>query len=228
VIPIDHIHRTATYEAAKSWATSPTTHPTDRNPTLKAPARLAHVDQSYTGAPTWLTSNLTALHPTDPTLTTRLTRTRWSIINVWRPLTPLRRDPLGVCDGSSIPDTDLQEHMLHLAGPTNSSSSSTTTRFAEGDSAPLFGMWVATYPFPPSPPLLNPNPPTHQHRWWYLSAMKPTTILAIKIFDSKKDGRCRRAVHSAFEDPRYATDDEPPRESVEVRCAVFWEDQSLE
>jgi hypothetical protein len=149
---------------------------------------------------------------------------------VWRPLNVLRRDPLGVCDGGSIEDGDLQEHMLHL-GALDAKGKGES--FAEGDSARVFGMWVAMQPKFPPPGNLNSETSDGRkvgqgHQWWYLSSMTPAEVLLIKCFDSKKDGRCRRAVHSAFEDSRYVGDEEPARESVEVRCAVFWEDQSVE
>jgi hypothetical protein len=52
--------------------------------------------------------------------------------------------------------------------------------------------------------------------------MEPDEALLIKCFDSKTDGGVsRRAPHSAFQSPN---DEGPARESIEVRCVVFWED----
>lgn len=65
------------------------------------------------------------------------------------------------------------------------------------------------------------------HKWWYLGGMKPDEVMLIKCLDSsEKEGRCRRAPHGAVEDNRYM--DAAPRESVEVRCPVIWEDESAE
>ena len=63
------------------------------------------------------------------------------------------------------------------------------------------------------------------HRWYYKSRMAPDEALLLKIFDSKKDGRARRAPHTAFTSPE---DYGETRKSAEIRCFVFWEDQSLE
>ena len=59
-------------------------------------------------------------------------------------------------------------------------------------------------------------------KWYYCSTMDADEVVMLKIFDSKKD-IARRVAHSAFEDPSTAAD--PIRESLEVRCLVFWEDQ---
>lgn len=64
------------------------------------------------------------------------------------------------------------------------------------------------------------------HKWYYWSGMSPDEVMLIRCFDTKLDGRCRRAPHSAFEDNRFLED--APRESIEVRCLVFWEDQAPE
>ena len=37
----------------------------------------------------------------------RLLRGRYQIINVWRPIKTIRKDPLGVADATSVPDEDL-------------------------------------------------------------------------------------------------------------------------
>jgi hypothetical protein len=48
----------------------------------------------------------------------------------------------------------------------------------------------------------------------------------IKCFDSKLDGRARRVPHTAFNIP--GTEEKEGRESIEVRCLVFHEDDTLE
>lgn len=59
------------------------------------------------------------------------------------------------------------------------------------------------------------------HQWYYYPAMNRDEVLLIKTFDSAKDGRARRSIHSAFENPQ-APPDSPPRESIESRCLVFF------
>lgn len=66
-----------------------------------------------------------------------------------------------------------------------------------------------------------------EHKWYYASEMGLEECLLIKCFDSKQDGRARRSPHSAFQ---VECQDEraPMRQSIEVRCLVFWEDQETE
>lgn len=176
------------------------THAAEEKTNMTVPARFVHVDQSYRGAETFLYDNV------DEALAEKLTRSRWAIINVWRPLTQLKRDPLGVCDGRTVSDDDFMEKDLMLKGPNGKYED-----ISKGDS---LRTWLVKRP--------------HQegsHKWWYLSDMGPDEVLLIKCFDSKQDGRCRRTPHSAFEDRRY-TDCEA-RTSVEIRCLVFWEDQDV-
>ena len=44
----------------------------------------------------------------------------------------------------------------------------------------------------------------------------------LKTFDAAKDGRARRVAHTAFANP-LAPADAPPRESIESRLLVFFE-----
>ena len=64
--------------------------------------------------------------------------------------------------------------------------------------------------------------PNSRHRWNYLREQTPGEVLLIKCFDSKLDGRARRAPHSAFADK--GAENESARESIEVRALVFHPD----
>jgi hypothetical protein len=111
------------------------------------------------------------------------------IINVWRPIKTIHRDPLAVAEANSVPDSDLVP--IPLIYPNRSGE---------------------TY-------AVKHNP---AHRWVYKRGLTPDEVLLIKCFDSKVDGRVRRVPHTAFADPS-APDDAPARESIEVRCLVFHE-----
>ena len=63
------------------------------------------------------------------------------------------------------------------------------------------------------------------HQWYYVSNMTPDEALVFKQFDSKKDGRARQTPHSAFQ---CEDDFGPARQSIEVRCLVFWEGENVE
>lgn len=131
----------------------------------------------------------------------KLGKTRWGIINVWRPITPVRRDPFAMCDWNSIDEADL----VGVEAVLPSKGSGTF----ENVSKRGFQIWAGKS---------NPN-----HRWYYASNMMPEEVYFVKCFDSRKDV-ARLTLHSAFVDPK--TKDVPgARESIEVRCLVFWEDQ---
>jgi len=59
------------------------------------------------------------------------------------------------------------------------------------------------------------------HRWYYYPAMQRDEVLLIKTFDSRKDGRARRSIHSAFENP-LAGPAAPARQSIESRALIFF------
>ena len=59
------------------------------------------------------------------------------------------------------------------------------------------------------------------HRWYYYPEMHRDEALLIKTFDSARDGRARRSIHTAFANPA-APPDAPARESMESRLFVFF------
>ncbi|KAI1335813.1 hypothetical protein F5Y15DRAFT_419494 [Xylariaceae sp. FL0016] len=73
------------------------------NRAARGPLFRAHVDQSYAGAALLLRAQL----PADEADGLLLSGRRWQIVNVWRPLRTVRKDPLAVSDARTIPDTDL-------------------------------------------------------------------------------------------------------------------------
>lgn len=152
-------------------------------------------DQSYNGARKVLDQNL-------GDEAEKFSKTRWGIINVWRPIAPVHRDPLGVCDARSCSEDDLRTVFVQLPSQGDGS------KVSRGDGFEVFN--VAHNP---------------AHKWYYASEMKPDEVLMIKCFDSKKDGRARRTPHTAFQTEK---DYGGPRQSIEVRCLVFWEDQEVE
>jgi len=80
---------------------SHTTDTTDGPPVnLRGPVQRVHIDQSYTAARSRVPHHL-------PELAEQLVRTRHQIINVWRPIKKILKDPLAVADAHSVPDSDL-------------------------------------------------------------------------------------------------------------------------
>jgi len=128
----------------------------------------------------------------------RLSKTRWAIVTVWRPIQgPVMRDPLAVCDARSV---DVERDLVPVIGRYFIEASGTYEDVVE-----TWGIRFA-----------------EGHKWWYYSGITPDEVLLIKCFDSKTDGKARAVPHGSFELPGQGG---PPRESIEVRCLVFWEDQ---
>jgi len=119
-----------------------------------------------------------------------LTR-RFVLMNLWRPIRPVYRTPLALCDASSVVREDLNDSEVRggLDDPKR---------------ATLFGFNLSYSP---------------RHRWYYVPRMQPHEILAFKLFDSDA-ARVQWTGHTAFDDPT-APPDAPPRESIEIRTISF-------
>ncbi len=116
---------------------------------------------------------------------------RFVLMNLWRPIRPVHRTPLALCDASSVLESDLNDSEIRggLNDPNRPS------------------MWGFN---------LSHNP---QHRWYYAPHMQPDEVLAFKLFDSDRS-RVQWTGHTAFDDPT-AAPDAPARESIEIRTISF-------
>ncbi|KAJ9605932.1 hypothetical protein H2200_009781 [Cladophialophora chaetospira] len=164
------------------------------------PAHFAHIDQGPLGAKQLFDETLNAEEAE------RFSKSRWGIINVWRPIKPVRRNPLALCDMRSVPDEDLIP--VYTRAPRD------------------YGSYTADKMAKSYQSLTAKASPSHS--WHYASGMTPDEVLMLQIFDTNKaaDGSSRRTLHSAFAHPN----DEAlePRESIEVRSLVFWENEPIE
>lgn len=160
-----------------------------------------HIDQSYTASVERVRYHL-------PEEAEKLLQKRFQIINVrgiptpilyfsigsrrmqvWRPIKTVLKDPLGVADAHSVPESDLVGAALIYPQ-------------RKGE----------TY-------VVKPNP---AHRWYFKYAQRPDEVTLIKCYDSvTAPGVARRVPHSAFVDS--AEEDKEPRESIEVRTLVFYD-----
>jgi hypothetical protein len=121
----------------------------------------------------------------------RWLKMRYVLMNLWRPIKPVYRTPLALCDASTVVRSDLNDS--EVRGGLN-----------DPDRASLYGFNLAHSP---------------RHRWYYAPRMQPDEVLAFKLFDS--DGsRVQWTGHTAFDDPTAAAD-APPRESIEIRTISF-------
>ena len=130
---------------------------------------------------------------------------RWGIINVWRPISRIQRDPLALCDARSSSDENLLPIRI-LQPPKNAATHYATT--TKGDYMEIF---YARY--------------SEGQQWHFVSDMDTDEVLMIKCFDSSsREGRARRCPHTAFEYSE-AAGRLSARESCEIRCLVFWENE---
>ncbi|EGZ76777.1 hypothetical protein NEUTE2DRAFT_77566 [Neurospora tetrasperma FGSC 2509] len=150
----------------------------------RGPLHRAHVDQSYAGAEMALREKVP-----NPGEVGRLMQRRWGIVNIWRPIKPIHKDPLALCDARTVSDADLVPASIILKGGQRRES------------------WTVKANL--------------EHRWYFKYQQLPDEVVLIKCFDSDSSpGMARRAPHCAVEDPDAREEDW--RESVEVRCLVFW------
>lgn len=164
------------------------------------PSPGVHIDQSETGALEFFRDNVSADE------FERLRTCRWAIINMWKPIKTVERDPLCFCDYRTFSEKDLVPTRVLLP----EKGTGTFDKVSKGKGFELYEM--------------SPSP---EHRWYYASFMRPNEALALKIFDSKKTpGVARRVPHTSITIP--GTENSAARESIEVRCLAFFEDEPLE
>lgn len=72
----------------------------DGGPALRGPVQQVHIDQTYKASLSRVSHHL-------PGEADELLKGRVQIINVWRPITTVERDPLAVADAHSVPESDL-------------------------------------------------------------------------------------------------------------------------
>ena len=151
-----------------------------------------HIDQSYSGAELIVHMHFPFLAPTlfvpnGP---------RWCIINLWRPVSTIYKDPLAIASASSVPDSDLVEGMVMYTKQTPPVNGNRTWTILPGEG----------------------------HRWYYKNEQRPDEVWLVKCFDSKDTpGLARRTPHCAFTDPEREGDGFADRESVEVRAVLVFD-----
>jgi hypothetical protein len=186
----------------------------------RQPVQQVHVDQTPDAAEARVRRHV----PADEA--EQLLKGRYQIINVWRPIqNPASDTPLAVIDWRStspsdyIPvdllypqraeDLDPNDDRGKEVLPDPTSYTSTTGYQVKGET-----LGVAA----------NEN-----HRFYYVKDMAPEEVMLLKCFDSRGEGVqggvegvALRTPHTAFVDPA-TPEGAPGRQSIEVRCLVFYE-----
>lgn len=122
----------------------------------------------------------------------RWLKQRFVLMNLWRPIKPVEKTPLALCDASTVLRSDLNDSEIRggLDDPNRPS---------------MYGF------------NLSHNP---RHRWYYAPHMQPDEVLAFKLFDSDAR-RVQWTGHTAFDDPT-SPPGARPRESIEIRTISFF------
>ncbi|KAI5921162.1 hypothetical protein F4810DRAFT_377525 [Camillea tinctor] len=162
---------------------------------------------------------------------------RFQLINVWRAIGHAASDtPLAVIDWRSTAPADfVPVDLLYPARP----DSAVGGVGGEGDDdddrgkerRPEESTWGSAegYEVRGETMAVAPN---ESHRFYYAKDMAPDEALLLKCYDSwgegepdgGREGIAVRTPHTAFVDPA-TPQDAPPRQSIEVRCLVFYEDE---
>ncbi|KAI1877564.1 hypothetical protein JX265_003572 [Neoarthrinium moseri] len=120
---------------------------------------------------------------------------RWALYTTWRPLKPVRRDPMGYVDYFSSTENDGVSFWRSPPGING--------------------------PFRSDVVLTKANP---QHRWYWLSDQTPDEVLFMKIFDTESEKELSSVAggvhHFSFHIP--GTEQEEVRESLETKFIAFW------
>ncbi|KAA8618886.1 hypothetical protein A1F94_005615 [Pyrenophora tritici-repentis] len=120
------------------------------------------------------------------------TSTRFAFLGAWRPLKTVRKDPLAVCDATTVPDYDYQVRLREFSRT---------------------GIKSENY-------VMSHRDEEQKHQWYYMSEMQPWEMVVFKGFDTKRDSPGWRCPHTAFR--LQGSQEEPPRESIEARIVCFW------
>lgn len=156
---------------------------------LRGPVRRVHIDQSYAAGLSRVPYHL-------PDEAEKLLKGRVQLINVWRPIKTVKRDPLTVAQAQSVAEEDLVP-----IGLIYEKRQGETLAVKHRDTQ----KWFYKYHQTPEEVLL----------------IKCFDNKAGAESDPKYRERAKRVPHSAFEIP--GTEDEETRESIEVRALVFHE-----
>jgi hypothetical protein len=185
----------------------------------RAPVQQVHVDQTPRAAEARVRRHLPPNEAED------LLKGRFQIINVWRPIeNPASDFPLAVIDWRTTgPDDFVPVDLLY---PKRADSVIDDDRGKEV--RPDESAWFSTEGYEVRGETLAVAP-NQAHKFYYQSDMTPDEVLLLKCYDSYGDGEpmgrkgvAVRTPHTAFIDPQ-TPKDAPGRQSIEVRCLVFYD-----
>ncbi len=184
----------------------------------RQPVQQVHVDQTPGAAEVRVRRHVL------PEEAEALLKGRYQIINVWRPIeNPASDFPLALVDWRSTkPEDFVKVDLLYPKDSTadvNASGKEVAPDPASSESTAGYEIKGETYGVAPN----------EGHRFYYVKDMTPEEAMFIKCFDSRgqgmplgREGLARCTPHTAFVDPE-TPKDASGRQSIEVRCLVFYE-----
>ncbi|KAJ8107349.1 hypothetical protein OPT61_g8931 [Boeremia exigua] len=134
------------------------------------PAGHPHVD--YCGEPASLEGTKQELNLPPHISVLFDTSSHYAYLGIWRPLKTVYRDPLAVCDATTVPDSDYR------------------IREREFRSGVKSGNYVMCH-----------AGEEQQHQWYYMSEMKPDEAVVFKGYDTDQRKPGWRCPHTAFRLP---------------------------
>lgn len=185
----------------------------------RQPVQQVHVDQTPGAAETRVRRHLPVEEAEE------LLKGRYQIVNVWRPIeNPASDFPLAVVDWRTTTPQDFVK--VDLLYPTRDVSDDGDDRGKETVPNPKNLGSTSGYEVKGETFAVQPS---DKHRFFYVKDMTPDETMFIKCFDSRgqglpngKEGLASCTPHTAFFDPATPVD-APGRQSIEVRCLVFYE-----
>jgi hypothetical protein len=186
----------------------------------RQPVQQVHVDQTPHAADVRVKRHL-PVEEADA-----LMKGRYQIINVWRPIAhPASDFPLAVIDWRSTEPGDfVPVDLMYPSRPDSVMDDDDRGKEKAPDPAKLQSLDG----YEPRGETLAVAPNEH-HQFYYMKDMTPDEVMLLKCYDSfgegekfSRPGIAVRTPHTAFVDPQTPSD-APGRQSIEVRCLVFYE-----
>nr|POE92413.1 hypothetical protein CFP56_69660 [Quercus suber] len=185
----------------------------------RQPVQQVHVDQTPGAVDVRVRRHL-------PDEAEELLKGRYQIINVWRPIeNPATDFPLAVVDWRSTDPKDFVP--IDLMYPTRSDSAHDDDDRGK-ETLPSADTYFSTEGYEVKGETLGVSR-SEKHKFYYMKDMSPDEVMLLKCFDSYgqgmpmgKPGLAVRTPHTAFVDPE-TPQDAPGRQSIEVRCLVFYD-----
>lgn len=187
----------------------------------RQPVQQVHVDQTPRAAEARVRRHL----PADEV--EELLQGRYQLINVWRPIGNVASDfPLAVVDWRSTSPSDFVK--VDLLYPTREDTNGVDDDDRGKEVLPDAASEFSTEGYEVKGETFAVAP-SESHRFKYVKDMTPEEVMFIKCFDSRsqvipggKAGLADCTPHTAFVDPQTPAD-APGRQSIELRCLVFYE-----